>query len=109
MGIATWIGAARMRSILFCEGETDKVLLSYWFQKLMGFEYDRDSDISGEEKGAATNYVSGENKENKLTIWAVGGKDNFLSALDVAVKSNVINAPNSFFSNYSICGRSRFR
>lgn len=73
-----------MNKVILCEGKTDAVLLSYYLNKVCGFEVD---------KGKVTNQLTlGQNKGNEsfswyrknndyLGIWGIGGKNCFKKAI----------------------------
>lgn len=72
-----------MNTVILCEGKTDAVLLSYYLNKVCGFEV---------VKGKVNNQLTlGQNKGNEffswyrrdtdyLAIWGIGGKDCFKKA-----------------------------
>lgn len=75
-----------MKSIIFCEGKTDAILLSYYLGKVADWEFNKKltkniglpiRDFESEEVNV---YSKG---DNQLIIWAVGGVNN----LDYAVSS----------------------
>lgn len=100
-----------MNSIILCEGETDQVLISYYFIKNFGFEYYKKAKYfpsctpkklnPQNESEAIWSYYRG---EDNLIIWAVGGHDDcFERALEKVLYQNKINSPtNGVYSRICI-------
>ena len=93
-----------MNSVILCEGETDIVILSKYLIHQYQFEFVSD-DIFGvtpliknNKSEIMCNYS---NPNNKLLIWAVGGKDNFQRALDKLFGVNDIGA-NEYYNRIII-------
>lgn len=80
-----------MKNIIFCEGKTDAILLSYYLEKVVGWKFDKklSRKISLPIRNFKNEQVSVYSKEKEeLVIWAVGGKDNFKYALGEIIKAN---------------------
>lgn len=86
-----------MKSILLCEGETDQIILSYYFINQFSFEYDEERSHRIRHyarKGVPYAYVQkvkSAQHENELVIWNVGGRDNIPAALEHILKLNSFN------------------
>lgn len=82
-----------MKNIIFCEGRTDAILLSYYLGKVIGWNFDKKLTkniglpIRNWENEEVSVYVK---DNNELVVWAVGGQDNFNFAISKIVESNKI-------------------
>lgn len=81
-----------MKSILLCEGKTDAILVSYYLNKVKGWNFygrkDRrknDIPIKNRENEEANWYTL---NEDLLAIWGIGGKDNFKYAIEKVLEIN---------------------
>ena len=72
-----------MRSIIICEGSTDAILLSYYLNKVSGWEFCKKApehlDIKQNEFDQSINWYKRD--DDRLLICGVGGKDK-ISSLD---------------------------
>jgi len=80
-----------MKSIIFCEGKTDAILLSYYLENVAGWKFNKKlnkkielpiRNLENEEVNVYTKSV------NELVIWAVGGQNNFTYAVSQIIKLN---------------------
>lgn len=75
-----------MKNIIFCEGKTDAILLSYYLGKVAGWEFDNKLTrktglpIRNNENEEVNVYTKA---DSELIIWAVGGVNN----LDYSISS----------------------
>lgn len=73
-----------MKNIIFCEGKTDAILLSYYLGKVASWNFSKKLTnniglpIRNFENEEVIAYRKG---ENELIIWAVGGVSNFNYAI----------------------------
>lgn len=80
-----------MRSIIFCEGKTDGILLSYYLGKVADWNFDKrltkniGLPIRNWENEEVSVYTK---REDELVIWAVGGQSNFDYAISQIIKVN---------------------
>lgn len=81
-----------MKSILLCEGKSDAILVSYYLNKVKGWEFYGKKDkrkvtipIRNNENEELNWYCLG---EDILSIWAIGGKSNFNYAIDQILTIN---------------------
>ena len=70
-----------MIRIILCEGKTDAILLSYYLGRTKGWEYDKKPKHFKLQFPESDNRFVGhyKNGTEKLSICAVGGKDNFIN------------------------------
>ena len=70
-----------MIRIILCEGKTDAILLSYYLGRTKGWEYDKKPNHFKLQVPESDNRFVGhyKNGTEKLSICAVGGKDNFVN------------------------------
>ena len=70
-----------MIRIILCEGKTDAILLSYYLERTKGWEHDKKPKYFKLEFPETDNRFVGhyKNGTEKLSICAVGGKDNFIN------------------------------
>ena len=70
-----------MIRIILCEGKTDAILLSYYLGRTKGWEYDKKPKHFKLQFPESDNRFVGhyKNGNEKLSICAVGGKDNFIN------------------------------
>lgn len=86
-----------MKSILLCEGETDQIILSYYFQNQYQYNFssERTNKISNSASiGIKRSYVQRNevsNEENELVIWAVGGREKLCPAIGLVLNQNKLN------------------
>lgn len=90
----------KRRSILLCEGETDQVLLSYYFKQKSGYEYIKKCENllcrkSQEESVCLYRQKQKENGE-ELIIWAVGSQSLIPEALSEILGMNQSNTENVY-------------
>lgn len=80
-----------MKNIIFCEGKTDAILLSYYLENVAGWKFNKKlnkkielpiRNLENEEVNVYTKSV------NELVIWAVGGQSNFTYAVSQIIKLN---------------------
>ncbi|EYE87606.1 hypothetical protein Q428_12435 [Fervidicella metallireducens AeB] len=81
-----------MKSILLCEGKSDAILISYYLNKVKGWEFYGKKDkrkvtipIRNNESEEVNWYSLG---EDILSIWGIGGKSNFKYAIEQILKIN---------------------
>lgn len=79
-----------MKSIILCEGKTDAILISYYLNKVKGWEYYSKNDkrkvhipIRNDENEEVNWYIL---NGNLLVIWGIGGKDNFKYSINEIFK-----------------------
>ena len=70
-----------MIRIILCEGKTDAILLSYYLGRIKGWEYDNKPKHFKLKFRETDNRFVGhyKNADQRLSICAVGGKDNFIN------------------------------
>ena len=86
-----------MKSILLCEGETDQIILSYYFQNQ--YQYDFSDEYTNKinryvKTGIKRSYIQKNditNEENELVIWAVGGREKLSPAIGFVLDQNKLN------------------
>lgn len=96
-----------MNSVILCEGETDQILLSYYFNNRFSFEYCKHQPAIAPKKLHSNNdteSVCCYKRDNDIVvIWAVGGHSELKSALKKILYQNRINSPlNGFYSRICI-------
>lgn len=90
-----------MNSIILCEGESDQILLSYYLQNQYGWVYDKLSENKLKKinpSSSSESICSYKKNTHCLNIWAVGGKENFVKALNSILFNNKINDLKHLFS-----------
>ncbi|WP_099191958.1 DUF3226 domain-containing protein [Tepidibacter mesophilus] len=94
-----------MRSILLCEGKTDAIILSYYLGKVKGWNYHRDNKkkLNIPVRNKDTEEVNWYKlNDDLLSIWAVGGKDNFDYAISKIIDINKIANEEDVFNKIII-------
>lgn len=96
-----------MNSVILCEGETDQILLSYYFNECFGFEYcSRLPKIAPKklkENNKSESVCCYNRNDDNLIIWAVGGHSNFQKAMRKILQQNKINSlTNGYYSHICI-------
>ena len=81
-----------MNAILLCEGETDQIILSYYFIKRFNYAYRKDLSKLLNVNSQAEHISLYVHDDDKLTIWAVGGNDLLIPALEKVFNINKTNA-----------------
>ncbi|KYH34430.1 hypothetical protein CLTEP_16630 [Clostridium tepidiprofundi DSM 19306] len=82
-----------MKNIIFCEGSTDAILLSYYLGKVVGWNYNKrltkkiGLPIRNHENEEVYVYSK---DEKELIIWAVGGQNNFHYAISHIIQANEV-------------------
>ncbi|MGL4914536.1 MAG: DUF3226 domain-containing protein [Romboutsia sp.] len=79
-----------MNSIILCEGKVDAILISYYLEKVHGWQYNK------KKPPVKINIINNENEEanwytlndKKLCIWAIGGVSNFKHNISEIIKIN---------------------
>lgn len=91
-----------MRSLIFCEGESDQVLLGYYICGKFGYQFERDRDIKGfNRKDKVCQYRNG--NQDVVDIWAVGGKDRLAESIRAKLTDNKANTEReAFFDRYVV-------
>ncbi len=83
-----------MNSVILCEGGTDAILLSYYLNKVSGWEFCKKApehlDIKQSEFDQSINWY--ERGDNKLLICGVGGKDKMSSFFKEKISSPMIKS-----------------
>ena len=81
-----------MKSILLCEGKSDAILVSYYLEKVKGWQFYSKKDkrkvdipIRNTENEEINWYTS---NIDLLAIWGVGGKSNFKYAIEQVLRIN---------------------
>ncbi|WIV13284.1 DUF3226 domain-containing protein [Proteiniborus sp. MB09-C3] len=80
-----------MKNIIFCEGKTDAILLSYYLGEVVRWSFNKKLTkniglpIRNFENEEVNVYTKG---EDELVIWAVGGASNFNFALTNIIEAN---------------------
>lgn len=81
------------RSMIICEGESDQIILSYYFEKQFGYRFDR-------KKGELPNILNENPKAefvrlyrrsedgDEIVIWAIGGHSLFDDAVNAILEIN---------------------
>lgn len=84
----------KRRSILICEGETDQVLLSYYFKEQFGYNYIGKSDnlLYTTSREESVCLYEREKDHDELTIWAVGSHSLLKSGFHTVLSMNKSNA-----------------
>ena len=87
-----------MNSVILCEGETDQILLSYYFCECFGFKYCNEALPVAPKKLNPGNHAETiccyARDNDNLIIWAVGGHDDlFVKAMEKILRQNKINSP----------------
>lgn len=96
-----------MNSVILCEGETDQILLSYYFNKCFGFEYCKQQPAIAPKKlhsNNGTEFVCCYRRDDDIVvIWAVGGHSELKSAFEKILHQNKINSSlNGFYSRICV-------
>lgn len=84
----------KKRSMVICEGETDQIILSYYFEKQFGYRYAGELGKilnANPQAEFVRSYVRAEDGD-KVVIWAIGGKSLFADALKAVLEMNRSNA-----------------
>ncbi len=79
-----------MKSIIFCEGKTDAILLSYYLGKVAGWNFNKKltKSISIPIRSFENEEVSVYTKaDDELVIWAVGGVSNISYAISSIIEA----------------------
>lgn len=83
-----------MNSVILCEGSTDAILLSYYLNKVSGWEFCKKSpehlDIKQSEFDQSINWYKRE--DDRLLICGVGGKDKMASFFEKKISSPMIKS-----------------
>ena len=97
-----------MNSIILCEGETDQIIIGYYFIMSFGFKPCKKLPAAAPKKLSSGNdaekiYAYSRNDDN-LIIWAIGGHDDvFEKALKSILNRNKLNSPvNGVYSKICI-------
>lgn len=95
-----------MKSIVICEGQTDAILLSYYLNKVNGWEFYGRKDkrknnipIRNNNTEEANWYIRG---EDLLVIWGVGGESNFHYAIQEILQINRLANKEDVFSKIAV-------
>ena len=87
-----------MNSLILCEGNTDAILLSYYLNKVYGWEYCRKApshlDIKQSEFEESINWYK--RGDDRLLICGVGGKDKMSTFFKGKVLSPMVNSEDRF-------------
>lgn len=82
------------QSIVLCEGETDQIILSYYFEKLFHYHYASELpkilNVNPQAEFVRL-YMRSEDKD-EVVIWAIGGRNLFRDALNEVLEANMTNA-----------------
>lgn len=88
-----------MKSILLCEGESDQILLSYYFINQFQFDFSKEHTKKANsfaKIGTINSYIQSIDltgqEENEIAMWAVGGREKLQLALEVILELNRVNA-----------------
>lgn len=89
-----------MKSIILCEGETDQIILSYYFQRMYNYHYNEEKTKkfnNSPQNGIICSYTQITLKgkktiENELVIWAVGGRNRLPERLNYILTQNKMDA-----------------
>lgn len=80
-----------MNAVLLCEGETDQIILSYYLIKQFNYAYKKDLSKLLNSNSQSEHVRLYTHDNDKLTIWAVGGNDLLITALERVFSINKTN------------------
>ncbi len=83
-----------MIRFILCEGKTDAILLSYYLRHTKGWEYDKSPKYFDLKFSETDNRYVGhyKNGTERLSICAVGGKDNFVNFYQENIEGYIENS-----------------
>ena len=89
-----------MKSIILCEGITDRTLLQYYLEKVYHWEYERTE--SGFLQERIRDYQGMKNHDDRLLLANCGGCSKILPAFEKIVERNRLSAGNESYENIVI-------
>ena len=99
----------KTRSMVICEGESDQIILSYYFINQFHYKHTKKLknllDIQPSNKKNETEFVNLYTRAedgDEVVIWAIGGKSRFGEALQALLVKNRNNLPNEVYSKILI-------
>ena len=87
-----------MNSLILCEGSTDAILLSYYLNKVYGWEYCKKtpSHLDIKQRGFEESINWYKRGDDRLLICGVGGKDKMSSFFNSRILSPMIKSKDTF-------------
>ena len=99
----------KTRSMIICEGESDQIILSYYFINQFHYKHtnklNKILDIKPSNKKKETEFVNLYTRAedgDEVVIWAIGGQSRFEEALQALLVKNRKNLPNEVYSKILI-------